>query len=325
METKVQKKYIGVDVASVKLDIFYEKKHQVFTNNQAGFEKIKLMADRLANFAFVVEETGNYDDKLLYQLHGYGFEVYTIRAFDAKQAANLFGPGYKTDKTDAKLLSDHGHQLPINRWFPPNQAIKEAKELSSLQEYYIAQKTAAQNRLHSAKFLHEPNKMIIEEIKDTIKHYEDKIKKLQKEEENILRKEAPEQFKLLISIPGVGKKTACLLIRESGNFRVVPTAKKLIAYVGYNPCLYQSGKNQNPSGRISKKGNGKSRSILFMASLSASWANKQCKDKYERALAAGKAKKKALVAVIDKMIHQAYAVIASGKPYDPEFISKKSA
>ena len=181
METKVQKIYIGIDVASKKLDIFYEKKHRILTNNPTGFEKLKLIADGLSNVAFVVEETGNYDDKLLYQLHDYGFEVYTITAVDAKQAAKLHGPGYKTDKTDAKLLSNLGHLLPINRWLPPNKAIKEAKDLSSLQEFYIAQKTAAENRLQSAEFLHEPNKMIIEELKDSIKHYDEKIEKLEKE------------------------------------------------------------------------------------------------------------------------------------------------
>ena len=138
----------------MKIDIFYEKKHRIFTNNLAGFEQLKLIVDGLSNVVFVVEETGNYDDKLLHQLQDYGFEVYTIRAVEAKQAAKLYGPGYKTDKTDAKLLSDHGHQLPIKEWFPPIKAIKEAKDLSSLQEFYIVQRTAAQNRLHSALILH---------------------------------------------------------------------------------------------------------------------------------------------------------------------------
>ena len=325
METKLVKKWMGIDVASEKLDIFFNGKHKIVSNDPQGFTTIEDLVNAYSNIGVLVEETGHYDNKLLNHLFIAGIEVYRVRAIDAYLLSLAFGKKNKTDKADAKFLAENGDNLQKTLFIPDELAIKRSKELSSNQDFYIKQKTAITNRIKSIELLDNPDEIMLEELRELEKNLDEKIKKTQKREEEILREAFPDTLKLVLSVPGIGIKTACLMIRTSEGFQRLKTPKEFVSFVGYNPRLYQSGKNQNPSGRITKQGNGKSRATLFLASLSAARSNLACKAKYERLVSAGKAKKKALVAVIDKMIHQVYAIVKSGIAYNSEYCSKKTA
>ena len=65
------------------------------------------------------------------------------------------------------------------------------------------------------------------------------------------------------------------------------------------------------------------RKLLYLASLSASRFNRQCKLLYERLVSQGKPKKVALIAVANKLLKQIFAILRSGIPYDPYYLEKK--
>ena len=65
------------------------------------------------------------------------------------------------------------------------------------------------------------------------------------------------------------------------------------------------------------------RRMLYLCALSAKKYNKACRELYERLLEKGKAKKLALVAVANKLIKQAFAILRSGMNYDENHISEK--
>jgi len=52
-----------------------------------------------------------------------------------------------------------------------------------------------------------------------------------------------------------------------------------------------------------------------MCSLTAKVYNKACQELYERMLAAGKAKKVALVAVMNKLLKQVFGIVRTGEVY----------
>ena len=64
-------------------------------------------------------------------------------------------------------------------------------------------------------------------------------------------------------------------------------------------------------------GNPYIRQMLFMASLSASRYNNQCNTLYERLLNKGKDKKVILMAVANKLIRQAFAIVKFKREYNP--------
>ena len=71
--------------------------------------------------------------------------------------------------------------------------------------------------------------------------------------------------------------------------------------------------------RISKMGNPKLRNLLFMCSFNACKYNKACKALFDRIVAKGKSKKLALIAVCNKLLKQAFAIVKNGIPYDNEY------
>jgi len=68
-------------------------------------------------------------------------------------------------------------------------------------------------------------------------------------------------------------------------------------------------------------GNPKLRNLLFMCSFNACKYNKACRELYERIVAKGKSKKLALIAVCNKLLKQAFAIVKSGLPYDADYKS----
>ncbi|KXN98198.1 transposase [Aequorivita aquimaris] len=62
--------------------------------------------------------------------------------------------------------------------------------------------------------------------------------------------------------------------------------------------------------------------MLFLCAFSACKHNKACREVYGRIVLKGKSKKLALIAVANKLLKQAFAIVKSGLPYDEKFISK---
>ena len=71
--------------------------------------------------------------------------------------------------------------------------------------------------------------------------------------------------------------------------------------------------------RRSFSSDGLIRSKLYLCSLFAKRANAACKALYDRLVAEGKNGKLALIAVCNKLLKQAFAIIKSGVPYQAGF------
>ena len=136
-----------------------------------------------------------------------------------------------------------------------------------------------------------------------------------------VKKEYQESLTLLKSIPWIGNKTALKLLVFTDGFQRFESAKELCSYAGLTPIIRQSGSSINGRSRISKMGNTKLRNLLFMCSFNACKYNRACKALYDRIVAKGKSKKLALIAVCNKLLKQAFAVVKNGLPYDDQYKS----
>ena len=132
----------------------------------------------------------------------------------------------------------------------------------------------------------------------------------------------------LKTIPGIGPKTAIMLVVLTGGFDRFTSAAELCRYAGLTPVIRQSGGSVKGRPRISKIGSQKLRNLLFMCSFNACCTcllagryNKACRDLYKRIVAKGKSKKLALIAVCNKLLKQAFAIAKSGLIYDKEYKS----
>ena len=137
----------------------------------------------------------------------------------------------------------------------------------------------------------------------------------------LVKKEHQEPLTRLETIPGIGRKTAIMLVVLTDGFDRFTSGSELCSYAGLTPIIRQSGSSVKGRPRISKIGNQKLRNLLFMCSFNACKYNKACKAMYDRIVAKGKSKKLALIAICNKLLKQAFAIAKSGLIYDQEYRS----
>ena len=121
---------------------------------------------------------------------------------------------------------------------------------------------------------------------------------------------------LLRSITGFGEVSATVLLAELPNIAEF-TPKALAAFTGLSPQEHTSGSSVHKPGRISRIGNERLRSMLYMCALSARRHNKALADFVQRMTNAGKPPKVILIAVARKTLVYAHAVIRTQKPFQP--------
>jgi len=99
------------------------------------------------------------------------------------------------------------------------------------------------------------------------KHYDSEIKAIEAKILSLVKEDQQQQLTLLISVPGIGQKTALFLILVTDGFSKFETASQLCSYVGITPTTRESGSSVRGRPRISKVGNKKLRNLLFLCSF----------------------------------------------------------
>lgn len=127
----------------------------------------------------------------------------------------------------------------------------------------------------------------------------------------------------LQSIPGFGSMTCAVLTAKIVDIGRFHSPKQLVGYFGVFPEENSSGVSQDGAAKpkkmrsMSTKGNDLVRKYLYMASWSAIRYNPAAKALYARKVSEGKPPSVALGHVMRKLLHLAFAVLKTGKAFDP--------
>ena len=315
------KQIYGVDISKNVFDVVDSVgKHSQFSNDPKGF---KMFLKSLSSEALVVmEATGYYHYRLAQFLYEQGVRVSVVNPLSVKRFIQMKLSKVKTDKSDAKSICEYAtvNEVPLYTARNKNQA--ECLQLLRLIDIYIKQSTALKNKLHGEKVLGKPSKTVYHSLNRALKSVRTEINVLETRLTELVKEEQQQQLTLLKSIPGMGNRTAIMLLVLTDGFSNFENARQLCCYTGITPTIRESGKSVRGKSRISKVGNSKLRNLLFMCSFTACKHNKACREIYERIIAKGKSKKLALIAVCNKLLKQAFAIAKSGLPYNENFISK---
>jgi transposase len=128
-------------------------------------------------------------------------------------------------------------------------------------------------------------------------------------------------FKLLVSIPGIGKVTATELIIYTDNFTKFENSKKLGSYCGVVPFERSSGIYKG-KGRVSKKANKSLKTNLHMGAVAIITTNSPFAEYYARRISEGIRPTSVLNAIRNKMLKAAFAIVKSGIPYQKDYVYK---
>lgn len=127
---------------------------------------------------------------------------------------------------------------------------------------------------------------------------------------------------LLLSVPGIGTTLGAAILGEIGDISRFDTPKKLQAFAGLDPSVFESGAFSAASRHISKRGSPYLRRAFYYSANAARIADPGIRRFYEKLLSRGKAPKKALVAVAAKLCRIVHAVLSRNQPFDPMLTEK---
>lgn len=312
------KLFYGIDISKDSYDVYNEQLgFKSYPNTKEGFKSFLKVIEKTS--CCVMEATGCYHHRLAIFLHGKGIAVSVLNPLIIKRFIQMKLKRIKTDKSDAMMIYRYACEQPIKQWQPEKEYIVKAKELLSLIQTYLRQSTALKNKLHSLEARGHDKSIMIRSIKRQLRQLKKERLLLEEELESLIRFNEPRLFSRLTTIPGIGKKTAVLMMVSTSNFESFESHKQLSSFLGLAPNERSSGSSIRGRSRISKTGDGLLRSHLFLCSFTASVHNPQCKALFDRIVAKGKSKKLALIAVCNKLIKQAFAIAKSGLPYDPNY------
>ncbi len=315
-------KVIGIDISKASFDVSYEKTkgkfyHSKFDNNARGFAKFRNIIDTVDHC--IMEATGPYYLMLACYLYDNGVKVSVVNPLQVKHFVRMRMTKAKTDKKDAAMIALYGQSENPDLWQPDEVQVMQLQQMHTAVEGLQKQSTMLKNQLEAFSQLPVKEKNVMGTLKALLKTIKAKIAKLEDKMLEIANNYYRDTFFLLQTIPGIGPKTAIVLITITNNFKKFDDTKKLSAYVGLSPRVYQSGTSINGKGHITKMGNKYVRKLLYLCAWSAKRHNEQCKVMYDRLKEKKKPERVIKIAIANKLLRQAFAIATNCRVYDKNY------
>jgi transposase len=322
--------FAGIDVSRDTLDCCLlapggKTKEAAFGNDPRGHAALVAWADRHAAGAavhFCMEATGPYSEAPATHLAAAGRLVSVVNPTRVKYAGLARGRGNKTDRADARLIAEYAARESPPAWQPPAPEVRELQGLVRRIDDLTSAAAREKGRLASPA-LTRPERRSVER---TIQFLEREADKLRAEADALIgaTPALSADRALLESIPGVGRRTATVILAELPAVERLPSAQSAAAYCGLSPREFTSGATVRKKTRLSKAGNPRLRKALFLPAQTAVRYNTLLRGFFDRLVAAGKPKMQAIGACMRKLVMICYGVLKNRTPFDAEWASRKA-
>jgi transposase len=311
--------YIGIDVSKKSLDICggVFKSVERFSNDARGIKKLLKSFMSEQPELVVMEATGGYERLISKSLQLSGIAVSVMNPWQTHNFAKSLGKRAKTDKIDAKMLAKYAEVINPSPTVVLSDKDYALKQLVLRRTQLVKQRTQEKNRLQQATspLVAKSIGKMIKLIKAEIKGIEAQIKaSVESDSELSVKAET------LQSAKGVGLVSAyslCTMLPELGHLN----RRQIAALVGVAPFNRDSGDKSGQRSIVG--GRADIRTVLYMATLSATRSNKKIKPYYQKLLKQGKKKKVALVACMRKLLVCLNAMLKNNESWkDPKGAAK---
>ena len=309
--------HLGIDIAKKTFDVELlgadKPRRFAFSNTPQGADQLLKWLKRwdVERVHACMEATGTYGQSLARVLLEAGHVVSIVNPAAIKAAGQSELIRAKTDRVDAGIIARYCQRQSPRPWEPPPPEVERLQSLLSRLDDLIEMRAQEANRLSTCS---QSTLASIETVIATLDH---QIKLIEQEISNHIDKhpDLKRDQELLKSIPGIGKKTAALLV--SLGLHRFATARHATAFLGLSPREDRSGTSLRKRGRICKVGNTAARSALYWPAITARRVSPVFADFAERLRLRGKQSLVVITAVMRKLLTIAYGVLKSRLPYDP--------
>lgn len=324
--------YVGIDIAARSFTASWlssdshPSKPRTFDQTPAGFAKLhsSLQATAVApqQTLIVLEATGSYWVSLAVTLHAQGYRVCVVNPAMVAAFAKSSTRRGKDDDQDAVLMATFARDKyrDLHGWTPPPDVYHELRQRLVARDSLMAMRVQLKNQLHA--LIQWPYQVASarEHLETVLATLDEQLKQVDRELQEVLRNGAwAKSAAHLMSITGIGLVTTCWLLVGTVNFTTCRSAESAAHYAGLAPMKNKSGTSLNGREMIGHGGNGRIRTAVYMATMSAVTHNVMIKTFYDRLKAAGKPAKVARCAAARKLMHLCYAVVTKGQDFDPSY------
>lgn len=306
---------IGIDISKDWFDCFcsHRSTGEQFPNHPDGWKKFLEWPH--GDPHVVMEASGPYYLGLASYLSEQGITVSVVNPLVIRRYGQMKLSRTKTDAKDAALITQYGVDQQPEEWIPPSKVRQALGQLMSLREGLLRQQ-AVLNGQHEAFSQNQVEPMVGEVIRQQQEHLTDSIARIDRRMQALAEEHYEHLLQALLTIPGIGRKTAILLLVITDGFERFDSARGLASYAGICPRVWESGSSVKGRGSISKLGCPQLRKLLYMCSWTAKTCNPGCRQMYERLKKRGKPEKVIKVAIAHKLLRQAYAVGSKCEPFE---------
>lgn len=296
--------HVGVDVGKSVLDVCIHEK-AIHWQDENSAEGIRRILKRLSHYQverLVMEATGRYEFDLAQAAYRRHLPVCIVKPLRVRRFAGAIDQVAKTDKLDAALIAEFACTVKPVVTPQKSKNLIAMKDLIARRRQLMTLRTQEMNRLKiMGKSLEVSCRRVIRCLDQEIARIE---KKMSQQIED--HAEWTEKQTLLLTAPGVGHALVYTLLADLPELGSL-SRNQVGSLVGLAPMNRDSGKLKGK--RRIQGGRYTVRTMLYMATLSATQCNPVIKRFYQQLVAQGKHKKVALTACMRKFITMLNAMV----------------
>ncbi len=302
--------FIGIDISKATCDVADSQGNFLgtFRRTPDGLTQLSACLVQQAPALIVMEATGGLEKPVLVELLKAGLVVALVNPKRVREFAKASGQLAKTDRLDALIIARFAQAIrPKPTLLPPVEQ-QQLGELLTRRQQLLKMLVSEGNRAETT------SPVLLESLHRMQAALQDELVRIEAAIEALVASQPEWQAELhnLESCKGVGTITALTLkghLPELGKL----DHKQVAALVGLAPMNHDSGSRRGK--RFVTGGRSEVRSVLYMATISASRHNPQIRSFYHSLLDRGKPKKLALTACMRKLLSILNAMARDNSPW----------
>jgi transposase len=301
----------GIDTSKLKLDVAVHGRTECWqvANALPGWRSLVVNLIKAGVARVGIEASGGYERGVVEHLRAAGFVVLVLQPSQVKAYARVHLRRAKNDALDAVLIAACAATIDAPRIAPDPRLVKLAGYLTFLEQ--IEEDIARfKTRL---EHVGEPGlrRIVTNDIARLKARRSAQILLIERQLRT--HTDLGRRLDLVLSVPGIGKRTALALIIRMPELGQV-SREEAAALAGLAPFDDDSGKRKGQ--RHIAGGRGRLRRSLYAAALPAAFRwNKALVELYARLIARGKAHNAILIACARKLLVYANTVVQRGTPW----------
>lgn len=302
---------VAVDVSKEKLDVLLDDSNQYFVinNDDVDIKKLINKIKRKKQMRLVFEASGGYERKLRNLALKSGIPCSICQGKRIRDFARSQGKIAKTDKIDTKIIAEYAKKTDLQIINTRSLHTEQLRALNTRRRQILDLLNQEENKLEikAEELITQSIYAVVNCLKEELEKLDQEIDKQFETHEDLKQKK-----EILETIPGLGVVSITTLVADLSELGTL-SKSQITSLAGLAPMNRDSGKFSGK--RKTGHSRGQTKSVLYMAALSAIRHNPKIKNFYTRLKQKGKPTKVALVACMRKLVVYANAMLAKNQPF----------